>query len=121
MLKETRDNIKEVLIGIQLNPYKSRPIFEFDRWKAFSIAPIKIIVDHAYHRNYQINGLNTEKIVVRTWLDRNMKIYRIRFYYLKSTDPELAGYLVQILIKRISVKYPLAESITWKDISKSYT
>jgi len=119
MLDETTENIKQVLIGIQLNPYHSKALFEFDRWKVFAIPANKIIVNHEFHRNYQINGLKTEKIVVRTWLNRNMEINKIRYYYLNTTDPELAGYLVKILIKRISGKYPLAESITWKDITPS--
>ena len=118
MIEETIDEIKQVLIGIQLNSYKDKPLFEFDSWKVFVIPSIKLIAGHQYHRNYQINRHETEKIVVRTWLTKNMEISKIRFYYLKGTDPELASYLVQILIKRISDTYPLAESITWKDISK---
>lgn len=117
MLNETTENIKQVLIGIQLNPYKSKPIFEFDRWEVFAIPANKIIVDNQYHRNYQINGNVTEKIVVRTWLNRNKEINKIRYYYLNSTDPELAEYLVRILIQRISGKYPIATSLSWKDIT----
>lgn len=118
MLEETTEDIKQVLIGIQLNPYNTKPIFEFDRWGVYAIPANKIIVDNHYHRNYQINRNDTEKIVIRTWLNRNLEITKIRYYYLKTKDAELAGYLVKILIKRISSKYPISESITLKDISK---
>lgn len=117
MIKDTNEKILKRLVGIQLNAFKTKPVFEFDRWKAYSLPPIKEIEGHPLLRNFQVNGNEDEKIVVRTWLNHNLEIERIRYYYLTSTDPELAEYLVKILIQHIADKYPLANKTTCKDIT----
>lgn len=117
MIKDTNEKNLKRFVGIQLNAFKTKPIFEFDRWNAFALPPIKEIENHPHHRNYQINGNEQEKIVVRTWLNKNLEIERIRYYYLTTTDPELAGCLVKILIQHIADKYPLANKTTCKDIT----
>lgn len=111
-------SIRNTLLGIQLNNFKVPAKFEFGRWKVYELPPIKIIEGYRRHVNFQINGTVQEKIIVRTWLSADYKkIIKIRYYYLKSTDPELANYIVRALIAKLSQKYPLANSVKFVELN----
>ncbi len=101
------ENLKNVILGINLAPFKSLPIMNIDRWVVFDAGKIPSIQYENHNINYQVNGSISEKITVRFFISAEQKILKVKYYYLKGTDEELAHYIVMELILRISQKYPL--------------
>lgn len=99
--------IKKLLLHINLATIKSEPVMTIDRWKVYDAGSVPhVIYDHRT-KNYQINGKLNEKIVVRFFITPKQSIIKIKYYYLKGTDEELAYYVVMELISRVARKYPL--------------
>lgn len=110
------EDIKKVLLGINLAPFKSPPVMAIDRWKVYNAGKVPHVSYENQTLNFQVNGSKNEKITVRFFISPDQKIVRIKYYYLKTTDEELAYYVVMELILRVSRKYPLDKNYSIKKL-----
>jgi len=110
------DDIKKLLLGINLATYKSKPVMTIDRWKVYDAGTVPHVTYDYRTKNYQVNGNSNEKIVVRFFITPKQSIIKIKYYYLKGTDEELAFYIVMELVQRVSRKYPLDSNYVIKKL-----
>lgn len=103
----SRDDDKQVLLGINLGKIKSPPVMTIGRWSVYCAGQVPHVSYLNRNINYQIHGNSFEKIVVRFFISAEGTILKVKYYYLKSTDPELAYYITMELISRFALKYPL--------------
>ncbi len=108
--KTSVENLTEVLLGINLAPVTSPPAMTIDRWKVYEAGRVPNVTYEYHTINFQINGGPTEKITVRFFITPEQSILKVKYYYLRNTDEELAYYIVMELILRLSRKYPLDEN-----------
>ena len=101
------DDIKKVLLGINLAAIKSEPVMAIDRWQVYDAGTVPHVTYNHRSKNYQINGKLNEKIVVRFFITTQQTIIKVKYYYLRGTDEELAFYIVMELISRVARKYPV--------------
>lgn len=110
------EDIKKVLLGINLAPFKSLPVMTIDRWQIFDAGKVPNVTFENHTINYQANGSTSEKITVRIFISTEQTILKVKYYYLKGTDEEQAHYIVMELILRISKKYPLDKNYIIKKL-----
>lgn len=116
LLDTPAEDIKKVLLGINLAPFTSTPVMTIDRWKVYNAGKVPNITYENHTINFQINGGPTEKITVRFFITPEQSIIKVKYYYLRNTDEELAYYVVMELILRVSRKYPLDKNYTIKKL-----
>lgn len=100
------EDIKKVLLGINLAPFKSPPVMTIDRWQVYNAGKVPNVSYENHTINFQVNGSAYEKITVRFFISPKQSILKVKYYYLQGTDEELAFYIVMELVSRISQKYP---------------
>ena len=106
-------------LGISLTEPKEGPIFKIHRFKVFNREPLHLLEPHKRkrNRNFQINGDKpSEKIVVRVFMDEEMRIYKSRYYYLPGLDQETAFYLVMALLEKLKSQYMFAKAHYLKEL-----
>ena len=111
------DEIRKVLLGINLATIKSKPVMTIGRWKVYNAGKVPHITYSNRTLNYQINGKTNEKIVVRFFIGTEETILKIKYYYLQGTDKELAFYLTMELVARMSKLVPLDKNYIMKKLT----
>lgn len=107
-----------MIFGIELSEIKSPPIMLIGRWKVYKIRSSPNVKLTSPSINYQINGNSLEKIIVRFFLNESMRLKLTKYYYLSSTDKELAFLIMSELQSRIIKKYPMSSD--FKQINMYY-
>ena len=101
------DDNKKVLLGINLSKISTAPLMSIGRWSVYDAGRVPHVYYQYRNINYQIHGTTLEKIIVRFFLSDKGTIIKVKYYYLRGTDQELAYYITMELITRVSIKFPL--------------
>lgn len=110
------EDIRKVLLGINLSPIDTVPLMTIGRWKVYDAGRVPHVRYDNKNINFQIHGNSYEKIVVRFFFSDDETILKVKYYYLKGTDPELAFYISMELISIIARKYPLDKNYIIKQL-----
>jgi hypothetical protein len=94
-----------VLLGIQHKPFDKPPTLELHRYRIYERGKISIIPpeDQKLNLNYQIEGSQNEKLVVRLFKNKEGVLYRGSYYSINEFDSELAEYLIRALIQKLKI------------------
>ena len=95
-----------VILGIQLNPFDSPPDFTIYRFRVYKREKISILTHEAQklNSNFQIEGEDGEKLVVRIFKNEDGSFQRGSYYSLNNFDAEIAEYLVKALVQKLGLK-----------------
>lgn len=110
------DDDKKVLLGINLSKFKTPPVMTIGRWTVHDAGRVPHVSYLHRNINFQIQGTSLEKIVVRFFISQQDTILKVKYYYLTTTDNELAFYITMELITRIAGKYPLDRNYVIKKL-----
>jgi hypothetical protein len=110
---------RRTLIGIRITPFTVPKLFKIAGWNVFDAGHVDTLPPEERQRNlnYQIQRGDTEKILVRLYLDDSKtKIRKLKFHYVsRYTDYELAYFVTMALTKKLRNKIQLTEDT---DISR---
>ncbi len=95
-----------VILGVQLNPFHRPPDLMLYRFRVYTREKISILTPEAQklNSNYQIEGEDGEKLVVRIFKNEDGSFQRGSYYLLNSFDSEIAEYLVKALVQKLGLK-----------------
>ena len=97
---------QKVLLGFHFGPRKLTLVGKIHRFSVYDAGKIDVLPPENRSRNinFQIEGNNTEKLVIRVFYHRKYQIKKVLFYYLKDFDNETVAYIVKEQLKRL-LKY----------------
>jgi hypothetical protein len=104
--------LRKTLLGIRISPFDQPPILKINNWKVYDAGKVDSLPpeERKLNFNYQIERGDSEKILIRIYLDsEGRKINKIKYYYI-TCDSELAYYLMMEFIKRLQPKYSLSKN-----------
>ena len=95
-----------VILGVQLNPFERPPDFILYRFRVYTREKISILTPEAQklNINFQIEGEDGEKLVVRIFKYEDGSFQRGSYYSLQNFDTEMAEYLVKALIQKLGIR-----------------
>ena len=106
--------------GISLMESKDNELLKIHRFKVYDAGNYHLLSpeEQSRNRNYQINGNEDEKIVVRIFFNLKKELHKARYYYLNGMDKELAKYLSLELIARLKHQFKFAKEFEIREIEK---
>lgn len=95
-----------VILGVQLNPFDRPPDFTLYRFRVYEREKISILTTEAQklNSNFQIEGEDGEKLVVRIFKYEDGSFHRGSYYSFQNFDAEMAEYLVKALIQKLGLR-----------------
>ncbi len=106
------------ILGVQLKAFDRPPDFTIYRFRVYMRERITILSLEAQklNLNFQIEGENEEKLVVRIFKNVDGSFQRGSYYSLKVFDKEIAEYLVKALIQKLHLRVPNFNDVQLKQV-----